>query len=139
MEFFDLSNGVKIPCIGTGPSSVERAVRWTRIKWLDKIPWFGRRANSVLYRYYYWKAQKKWVDVLATSLKSGYRLIDYSSAYGDGKLINRAIIKSGIKRENLFIITRATNNDQYNHRVRESFMKSMENIGVNYIDLYMFL
>lgn len=138
MEFFDLSNGVKIPCIGTGPSSVERAVRWTRIKWLDKIPWFGRRANSVLYRYYYWKAQKKWVDVLATSLKSGYRLIDYSSAYGDGKLINRAIIKSGIKRENLFIITRATNNDQYNHRVRESFMKSMENIGVNYIDLYMF-
>lgn len=138
MKTFVLSNGVKIPCIGTGPSSVERAVRWSRIKWLDKIPWFGCRANNRLYRYYYRNACNKWVDVLSKSIKTGYRLIDYSSAYGDGSLIKHAIKKSGVKREDIFIITRATNNDQYNHSVRESFMRSLKNIGVDYIDLYMF-
>lgn len=138
MEYFKLSNGVRIPSIGTGPSSVERIVTWTKIKWLDWIPWFGWRANYVLQSQNYRKAQNKWVDVLSNSLKMGYRLIDYSAAYGDGRLIQKAIAKSGVSREDLFIISRATNRDQYNKKVRESFMKSLENIGVEYLDLFMF-
>ena len=68
----------------------------------------------------------------------GYRMIDYSSAYGNEQLLKKAIKKSGVKREDLYIISRASNNDQYNHRVRESFMKSLHKIGVDYLDLYMF-
>ena len=130
-----LKNNVEIPVIGTGPGSPKPGARW---KWADKIPFLGRCANAVNCRINNRINQKKWVNRLAESLKMGYRLIDYSSAYGNEQLLNKAIKKSGLKREDLFIVSRAANKDQYNHCVRESFMASLKKIGVDYLDLYMF-
>ena len=135
---FILNNNFNIPCIGTGPSSLERAVKWKRLKWLDLIPLIGPFTNRVLNKLSYLKAQRKWINTLSESLRIGYRLIDYSAAYGNEHLIKKAIEKSGLNRDDVFIISRATNNDQYNHRVRESFMSSLKKIGVDYLDLYMF-
>lgn len=138
MEFFKLSNGVHIPCIGTGPSSIERRIRWSRKGWIERIPLFGHYINSIIYYAIYYNIERQWIKNLSKSLKMGYRLIDYSSAYGNERLISKAIKKSGVDRKDLFIISRASNKDQYNHKVRESFMRSLKSIGVDYLDLYMF-
>lgn len=134
-EYFILNNKVKIPVIGTGPGIPKLGARW---KWVDKIPFLGRYVNAVISRIDSRINQRKWVNSLAESLKMGYRLIDYSSAYGNEQLLQKAIKKSGLKREDLFIVSRASNNDQYNRRVRESFLESLHNIGTDYLDLYMF-
>lgn len=134
-DWFTLINGVKIPNIGTGPGMPRSGLRWN---WADKIPVFGRVVNAVVRRISGRYYQRVWVNSLVASMKMGYRLIDYSSAYGNEQLLQKAIRKSGLKREDLFIISRASNNDQFNHRVRESFMESLKKIGVDYLDLYMF-
>lgn len=135
MISFRLSNDVFIPSIGTGPGSPKPASRW---KWADNIPFLGRCINAVVCRVNGRVNQRNWVKSLAESLKMGYRLIDYSSAYGNEQLLQKAIGKSGLRREDLFIVSRASNNDQFNHCVRESFMSSLNKIGVDYLDLYMF-
>lgn len=138
MEFFKLYNSVKIPSIGTGPSTYYRNCKRDLWPALNRIPWIGKQINSYQYRLSAHKAMGRWIETLAKSLQIGYRMIDYSSAYGNEELIQRAITKSGVNREDLFVISRASNNDQYNHRVRESFMNSLEKIGTDYLDCYMF-
>lgn len=135
LESFSFVNKVKIPVIGTGPGMPKTGTRW---KCIDKIPFLGRYVNAVICRINGRINQRKWVDRLAESLKMGYRLIDYSSAYGNEQLLKKAIKKSGLHREELFIVSRASNKDQYNQCVRESFMASLKKIGVDYLDLYMF-
>ena len=44
--------------------------------------------------------------VLAALTKHGYRHIDTASAYGNEKYVGRAIRKSGIPREELFVTTK---------------------------------
>lgn len=81
---------------------------------------------------------RKYVDAVAYALGIGYRLIDYSSAYGDGKLLQKAIQKSGVKREDLFITTRVSNRAQREGRVREEFMTFLTNMQLDYVDLLQF-
>lgn len=132
---FILSNGYKIPVIGTGPGSPIPGRTW---EWLTYIPFLGRIGNAIIRRINNHINKHQWVNSLSESLKIGYRLIDYSSAYGNEQLVKKAIDNSGLKREDVFIISRASNNDQFNSCVRESFMNSLKKIGVDYLDLYMF-
>ena len=134
-EEYLLVKDLKFPKIGTGPGSPKQ---FKGFSFLGKYPLMERVTNAffrrILRPYYHYK----WVDSLAYSLQIGYRMIDYSSAYGNEHLLKKAIRKSGLSRDDLFIISRASNNDQYNHRVRESFMESLKKIGTDYLDLYMF-
>lgn len=132
---FLINENVIMPVIGTGPGIPKAGGRW---EWADKIPYLDRYINAVVRRISARINQHRWVNSLAASLRMGYRLIDYSSAYGNEQLLKKAIKKSGIKRDDLFIISRAANKDQYNNCVRESFLSSLKKIGVDYLDLYMF-
>ena len=82
--------------------------------------------------------EHQYVNAVAHALKLGYRLVDYSSAYGDGKLLQKAIRKSGVKREDLFITTRVSNRAQINGRVREEFMNFLKNMQLDCVDLLQF-
>lgn len=135
MQNFVLYNNVTIPALGTGPGIPKAGSRWN---WVDTVPYLGRYVNAVISRVNARINQHRWINSLAASLRMGYRLIDYSSAYGNEQLLQKAIKKSGVNREELFIISRASNNDQYNNCVRESFLTSLKKIGVDYLDLYMF-
>lgn len=135
INHFILRNGVEIPCIGTGPGIPESGRKWDA---LYKLPRGGGRLNDMLFKITQHRNYSKWVDTLVESIRIGYRLIDYSSAYENEQLLQSAIIKSGVRREDLFIVSRASNNDQYNHRICESFTESLRKIGVSYLDLYMF-
>ncbi|MBQ3447578.1 MAG: aldo/keto reductase, partial [Synergistaceae bacterium] len=68
----------------------------------------------------------------------GFRLIDYSAAYGDGKLIGRAIRKSGVKREDLILTTRVSNGAQFTGKIEDEFFAQLRNFGTDYADILMF-
>lgn len=138
MDNYKLLNGVEIPCIGTGPSAIYRILDSRKWKWVSKIPLIGDFSYRVINKLRSIPVERKYVKVLSESLKAGYRLIDYSNAYGDGKLIGKAIRKSGVDRKDIFIVSKASNRDQYRGEVREAFMQSLSNLGVDYIDIYMF-
>lgn len=91
--------------------------------------------NKLFYRP---SSEKNYVNSVTHALKTGFRLIDYSSAYGDGKLIGRAINKSGIDREKLFITTRVSNRAQRENKVRKEFLSFLQNAGLKYVDLLQF-
>lgn len=116
-----------IPKIGIGPGGA----------------WYSGRVNNILKRVYVHfigvpLLEHKYVNAVANALKLGYRLLDYSSAYGDGKLLQKAIRKSGVQREELYITTRVSNRAQFNGRVREEFMSFLKNMQLDYVDLLQF-
>ena len=45
-------------------------------------------------------------ESVLTALRSGYRMIDTAEAYGNEEAVGNGIVKSGIPREELFIVTK---------------------------------
>jgi len=116
--------------IGFGPGIMRRYGNAMR------IPRFMR--GGVASRLFSKFDRIKFEKSIVYGLKNGFRWIDYSCAYGNGKLLGNAIKKSGIPREQLVITTRVTNNAQYNYRVREEFLDFLNNAGLEYIDILQF-
>ena len=87
MKSFSLRNNYEIPVIGTGPGIPKAGARWKCVDW---IPFMGRYINAIVSRINGRINQRKWVNRLAASLKLGYRMIDYSSAYGNEQLLKKA-------------------------------------------------
>ena len=137
IPYYTLNNGVKIPCIGIGPGSVLRG-KHISVPIVGNCGFIGKIVNKVINKVYFLYKSRRYVASLANSLRLGYRLIDYSAAYGNENLIAKAISKAGLKREDVFITSRVTNQQQYDGRVREALLKSLKNLGISYIDLYMF-
>ena len=70
--------------------------------------------------------------------KAGYRMFDCASVYGNEHLIGasfKKIIDSGIKREELFITSKVWN-DKHDD-VINSCKKSLSDLGLSYLDLYL--
>jgi diketogulonate reductase-like aldo/keto reductase len=123
----------KKSCIGFGPGGAGYTPKMQR-QHKGILKYFFALRNRIYYRV----VCKKYVSAIANALKLGFRLIDYSSAYGDGKLLQKAIRKSGVKREELFITTRISNSAQFEGRVREEFMTFLKNMQLSYVDLLQF-
>lgn len=128
----ELSNR-SIPLIGFGPGIAGYS---SKMQKRHEGPWryYYGIINKVKNRF----VKKDYVDAVTHALNLGYRLIDYSSAYGDGSLLQKAIYKSEIKREDLFITTRVSNRAQREGRVREEFMTFLKNMNLKYVDLLQF-
>lgn len=131
---FILSNGVKIPCIGFGPGVPEYYTNFNYFS--NKYLHFIERAyNKIIRRPI---AYRKFSNEIANAVQLGFHLIDYSSSYGDGKLIKDAIQRSGVNREKIFLTTRISNQAQVNGKIKECLIKQLKGMGVEYIDLLMF-
>lgn len=124
----------KIPQIGFGPGSVGYSPKMGKKK--NGMALFLDKAYNKFYRRP--KLNRDYIDSVASAIQSGFRLIDYSSAYGDGSLIGKAIQKSGIPRSELLLTTRVSNVAQKNHSVREEFFKCLEGFGTDYVDILQF-
>ena len=72
---------------------------------------------------------------VSDALKAGYRLIDTAQAYENEKEIGSAIKKSGIPREDVFITTKIRMKNYGYENCRRSVLESLENFGVDYLDL----
>lgn len=67
----------------------------------------------------------------------GYRLIDTASSYQNEEAVGRAIKRSGIHREDLFITTKAYIHQMGYEQTKAAFYESLKNLGLDYLDLYL--
>ncbi|WP_370574252.1 aldo/keto reductase [Methanomethylovorans sp.] len=75
--------------------------------------------------------------VVYEALAAGYRLIDTAAVYLNEDAVGRAIKKSGIPREELFITTKLWVQDAGYENTKKAFQLSMEKLGLDYLDLYL--
>lgn len=73
------------------------------------------------------------VDAIA----SGYRLIDTAAAYQNEAAVGRAIKRSGVDRKELFITSKLWVSDANYERAQKAIETSLNNLGVDYLDLYL--
>lgn len=130
--YVKLNNGTYIPCIGMGTG----ILRWNKTPFgtslLGKV---GNKFQNIFQNFY---KSRKIVKSYENALQAGYRFLDYSSAYRRGDLIQKAIQNSGIKREDMYMVSRVSNIQQYNKEVRDGFFATIKDLGVEYLDLYLF-
>ena len=76
-------------------------------------------------------------NAIISAVKCGYRMIDTASAYKNEENVGRGIARCGIPRKELFITTKFWNNAQRLGDVEGAFQRSLDRLGLDYIDLYL--
>jgi 2,5-diketo-D-gluconate reductase A len=71
------------------------------------------------------------------ALKAGYRLIDTAAGYLNEEAVGRAIKRSGVPREKLFITTKLWIQDAGYESAKLAFAKSLQKLQLDYLDLYL--
>ncbi|WP_340390407.1 aldo/keto reductase [Paenibacillus sp. FSL E2-0151] len=71
------------------------------------------------------------------ALKAGYRLIDTAAGYLNEEAVGRAIKRSGIAREELFITTKLWIQDAGYESAKRAFAKSLSKLQLDYLDMYL--
>jgi len=69
------------------------------------------------------------------ALSVGYRHIDTAQAYGNEAEVGRAIKKSGVARDDVFLVTKVRQQDFHHARVLETTQESLKKLDAGYIDL----
>ena len=86
-----------------------------------------------VYDMYNKEAEKAVMD----ALEIGYRLIDTASLYNNEKEIGNAVSESGIPRNEIFITTKVGNADHGYDATIKAFERSLEDLSMEYVDLYL--
>lgn len=76
-------------------------------------------------------------QAVATALQYGYRHIDTAAAYGNETSVGTAIKQSGIDRDEIFVTTKLNNPDHGYQKTKQAIDKSLQNLDLDYIDLYL--
>ena len=71
------------------------------------------------------------------ALTIGYRLIDTAQLYGNELDVGRAVRKSEVSRDEVFITTKVWNSDQGYESTLQAFDKSLKRLDLSYLDLYL--
>ncbi len=72
-----------------------------------------------------------------SALMAGYRLIDTAAGYLNEEAVGRAIKRSGVPREELFITTKLWVQDAGYESAKLAFAKSLKKLQLDYLDLYL--
>ena len=72
---------------------------------------------------------------VADALNVGYRMIDTAQAYQNEEGVSTAIRKSGIKRENVFLVDKVWMGNYEDDAAARSIDESLRKLGTDYIDL----
>lgn len=75
--------------------------------------------------------------VVSEALELGYRSIDTAASYRNEEAVGRAIAASGIPRDELFITSKVWIQDAGEKPARAAFERSLERLGLDYLDLYL--
>lgn len=71
------------------------------------------------------------------ALKNGYIHIDSANGYGNEESVGKAIKDSGIPREDIFLTSKLPSHIKNYEDARNSFLETLDNFGLDYIDLYL--
>jgi 2,5-diketo-D-gluconate reductase A len=71
------------------------------------------------------------------AIKVGYRLIDTAAVYLNEEAVGRAIKRSGVARDELFITTKLWVQDAGYENAKMAFQKSLQRLQLDYLDLYL--
>lgn len=94
-----LNNGIEIPNMGIGPAGIGHVDKPT----LPSNTFLAKVERKLTSRIKYRLARHNYIKSLANALNLGYRLIDYSFAYGDGSEILESIKMAGLKGRMSFL------------------------------------
>lgn len=115
MEYFVLSNGIKIPKVGMGTNT------------------FGKAGND-----FHGEINMDTKELL-WAYENGYRLVDTAIAYRNEAVIGKSIKESGLNREEIFVTSKIPMRDENvgtDLLIEKSIQTSIEKVG-DYIDLYL--
>jgi 2,5-diketo-D-gluconate reductase A len=76
-------------------------------------------------------------QAVAQALQTGYRLIDTAASYANEEAVGRALATSGIPREEMCVTTKLWVADAGYDRTKQAFARSLEKLGLEYLDLYL--
>jgi diketogulonate reductase-like aldo/keto reductase len=71
------------------------------------------------------------------AIQTGYRLIDTAASYLNEDAVGKAIKRSGVTREELFVTTKLWIQDAGYERTKKAFEKSLGRLQLDYLDLYL--
>lgn len=77
------------------------------------------------------------INAVKWALESGYRHIDTAAIYKNEEGVGEGIRKSGIEREEIFVVSKVWNSDQGYESTIKAFNDSLERLGLDYLDLYL--
>ncbi|KAL9975468.1 hypothetical protein ACROYT_G012629 [Oculina patagonica] len=77
------------------------------------------------------------VNAVKFALKSGYRLIDTAAFYENEAEVGQAIKESGVKREDIFVVTKLRTTQHGYDECLKDFNASLKKLDSGYVDLYL--
>jgi diketogulonate reductase-like aldo/keto reductase len=112
MEYFTLSNGLRIPAVGSGTNSFAKT---------DRV--YNGSTKEV-----------------CSAIQAGYRFFDTAEGYGNEEAIGSGVIESGVGREAMFLCTKMSKREE-RPMTREdtaaAIERSLAKLKTDYIDLYL--
>lgn len=95
-----------------------------------KIPCIGYGTLNI-------KNGENTINAVKKAIENGYRHIDSAEVYGNDEAIGIAIKQSNIKREELFITSKVSNDNRgYNNTIK-AFNETLNRLQLAYLDLYL--
>ena len=97
----------------------------------------GVKIPAIGYGVFRMKDPAECEEAVVQAIRSGYRLIDTAAAYENEEAVGRAIRRCGVPREELFVTTKLWITDTSYEGAKRGFARSMERLGLGYVDLYL--
>ena len=76
-------------------------------------------------------------QVVKDALGVGYRLLDTAAMYHNEQEVGKAIIESGIPRQEIFVTSKVANPDRGYDSTLRAFDRSLRLLEMDYLDLYL--
>jgi diketogulonate reductase-like aldo/keto reductase len=96
----------------------------------NQMPWVGLGVYGI-------GQGKPCLRAVSHALSVGYRHIDTAAFYGNEEDVGSAVRKSGIAREEVFVVTKLWNSDQGYAPAIKACNESLAKLKLDYIDLYL--
>ena len=76
-------------------------------------------------------------QAVVDALTAGYRLLDTAAVYQNEEAVGRAIKRSGVPREDIFVTTKVWVQDAGYEKTKAAFETSLKRMQLDYLDLYL--
>ncbi|WPB72805.1 aldo/keto reductase [Archangium violaceum] len=85
----------------------------------------------------YQSSPEQTVKAVESAIAHGYRLIDTAAAYLNERQVGEGIVRSGIKRSEVFVTTKLWISDYGYESTLRAFDASLRKLGLDYVDMYL--